>query len=306
MKKAAFLFPGQGAQYVGMFRDVYDSYFGVRETFEEAEDALGRNLTTLCFEGPEEKLSLTQNTQPCLTVCETAVYRLLTASGVKPDVLAGFSLGEYSAMIAAGVISFEAGIKLVEMRAKLMQTAVPNGQGGMLAVLKKDEGAVRELCDEVGEGIWPVNFNCPGQIVCAGKTAALDKAEEIAKTNKMITVRLAVSVPSHCILMKEAAKELEKYASRIVFDNAKIPIASNVDGKIETDGSLLKKKLIRQLTEPVMFEKSLRNINESGIEKYIEVGPGKVLAGFVKKTLKRTTILAGNMEGIKTVLELLD
>lgn len=306
MTKTAILFPGQGAQYVGMCKEIYDAYTEVRETFEEAEDVLGRNLTTLCFEGPEDQLNLTQNTQPCLTACEVALFRLLTNQGVEPYVLAGFSLGEYPALIAADVISFEQGMKLVETRALLMQSAVRVGEGGMLAILKQDEPVVRELCNEVGEGIWPANFNCPGQIVCAGKSEALDKAEAIAKSKKIMTVRLAVSVPSHCPLMEQAAQELEQYASELVFSNAKIPVVCNVDGEVETEGAMLKEKLIQQLTQPVLFEKSLRTIHQLGVRSFIEAGPGKVLSSFGKKTLKEVNLIqVGNLSGISTVLELM-
>lgn len=285
VKKKAILFSGQGAQKVGMLKDLFDANSIIRDTFIEAEEVLEMPIRSLCFDGPQEELDLTENTQPCVVTAEIAIYRLLTSLKFEPSMLCGFSLGECSALIAAGVIKFSDGLKLVKRRAQAMQAAVPAGEGGMLAVLGLDEATLRVFCQKVGDGFWPANYNCPGQIVCAGRTDALERAEILAHEQKIRVMRLSVSIPSHCCLMQSAADQLADYLKEIIFSKPAIPIVTNVDAMVTREPDALKKKLILQLTQPVWFEKCLHVMEDSGIDSFIEAGPGKILSGFVKKSL---------------------
>jgi len=303
MGPTAILFPGQGAQFVGMFADLYEEYGLVRDTFAQAEDALGRPIARLCFEGPEEQLNSTENTQPCLVTCEVALWRLFCSLGLQARALSGFSLGECSALVAAGVLSLEDGLKLVALRAGAMQRAVPAGQGGMLAVLGQSEEAVRALCADAGD-LWPANFNCPGQIVCAGRTPALEQAEKLAAARGITVKRLAVSIPSHCALMAPAARELEEFIAPMRFAAPSLPVYTNADALPTTDPAELKRKLVLQLTHPVLFENCLQAMAAGGIDTFVEAGPGRVLSGLARKTLKGACVLrADTLPQLRRTLE---
>lgn len=283
--KTAFCFSGQGAQYVGMLKDFYEAYPIVRETFGQAEDALHMPIRALCFEGPKEQLDMTVHTQPALVTAEVALYRLLYSLDIHPAVIVGFSLGECAALIAANVLSFTHGLELVAARADAMQKAVPLGQGGMAAVIGKDEATVSALCEEAGE-VWPSNFNCPGQIVISGTAKGLERAVELAGAAHITILPLPVSIPSHCPLMQPAAKTLADYLKGVTFAAPEIPIVSNADNLMSVDPKRLKDNLILQLTSPVRFQECLHMLHDHGIEAYIELGPKHTLSSFIKKTLK--------------------
>lgn len=283
MKKVGLLFPGQGAQAVGMFKEMYDHYDLVRSTFCEAEETLGRPVAQMCFEGPEDALDQTENTQICIFTCEIAAWRIASELGVKPEVIFGFSLGECAALVAAGCLSFAEGLKMTAYRAQVMQAAVPLGQGGMLAVLGKDEEQVRMLCEAAGQGIWMANHNCPGQIVCAGSVETIERAVLWAAANSYVVKRLEVSIPSHCPMMEPASVDLANYLQNVHFADAAIPILCGSTASPETDGAIIKQEIIGQLVCPVRCEESLRRMSEMGVETVIEAGPGHVLTGFMRK-----------------------
>ena len=236
--KKAFVFPGQGAQKVGMVKDLYEAYPVVREVFEEADDALGFSLTNLCFEGPDEELMKTYNTQPAILTASTACCRVLAQEGMTPDIAAGHSLGEYSALVAAGALSFADAVRTVRLRGQFMQEAVPLGEGGMAAILGLDEEKIKEICASVsaqGGVVQAVNFNCPGQIVIAGSTKAVETAAaEMKAAGARRAVILHVSAPFHSTLMEPAAKRLVDVLDSITISDAKIPVVANVNGQIET------------------------------------------------------------------------
>lgn len=252
--KTAFVFPGQGAQKVGMVKDLYDSYQVVRELFEEADDSLGFSLTKLCFEGPDEELMKTYNTQPAILTASTACARVLAQEGFTPDIAAGHSLGEYSALVAAGALSFADAVKTVRQRGQFMQDAVPLGEGGMAAILGLDEDKIKEICTAIsaqGGTVQAVNFNCPGQIVIAGSTKAVEEAANAMKeAGAKRAVILHVSAPFHSTLMEPAAKRLAEVLDTITINDAKIPVVANVSGQIETKAADIKASLVKQAASP--------------------------------------------------------
>jgi len=282
--KIAVTFSGQGAQYTGMGKELHERYPIVRQTFEEASDALGRDVFALCGL-PQDELNQTVNTQPAIAALEVAVYRLLAEQGVRPAAMAGFSIGEWPALICSGALDFAAGMRLIAARAKFMQEAVPPGESGMLAVLGLKREKVLSLCEAVGEGIWPANFNCPRQTVLAGTKAAVWKAMAIAAEEEIMAKPLAVSIPSHCPLMEPAAKALAPLVAETAFHAPVCPVVCNADGQATTDPEMLRVNIVRQLTQPVYYEECLRTLEGLGIDTIIEVGPGKVLAGLAKKTV---------------------
>ena len=283
--KIAFIFPGQGAQYVGMGKKLYEDYPKCREVFEEASDALGFDMTKLCFEGPEEKLNSTEFTQPAILTVSIAALKLLEEEGIKPDIVAGLSLGEYSALVTAGAIKFKDAVALVKKRGRFMQDAVPNGIGGMAAILKLDEKQIYEVCEIAKEKgiVEPANFNCPGQIVIAGEMEALSYACEIAKEKGALkTVMLSVSGPFHSSMLKNAADKLYEELENLEISRPNIPIITNVTGEYMNEESI-KETLRLQVMTSVKWEHSIRKMIEEGIESFIEIGPGKTLSSFVKK-----------------------
>lgn len=282
--KIAILFSGQGAQIVGMMKDICENSTAARAVFEKADESLGRGISNLCFDGSQEELNLTHNTQPCMLAAELAAYAALKERGIKPDAVAGFSLGEYAALTAAGAIGLEDVFRVIQIRADAMQDACPVGKGGMAAITKQDAETVKGLCNEVEGYVVPVNFNCPGQIVISGESDAVDHVCAIAKSRKIRAIKLPVSVPSHCALMAPAAVKLAETFRNVTFRTLTVPCYSDVDAlpyKAEADIAV---QLCRQVQSPVLWEQTLRNMYRDGIDTFVEVGPGTTLSSFVKKT----------------------
>jgi [acyl-carrier-protein] S-malonyltransferase len=285
--KKAFVFPGQGAQKVGMVKDLYDAYPIVRELFEEADDSLGFSLTRLIFEGPDEELMKTANTQPAILTASTACCRVLAQEGLTPDIAAGHSLGEYSALVAAGALTFADAVRTVRLRGQFMQEAVPLGAGGMAAILGLAEDKIKEICADIsaqGGVVQAVNFNCPGQIVIAGKIKSVEAAAEAMKeAGAKRAIMLHVSAPFHSSLMEPAAKRLAEVLDDIAISDAKIPVVANVNGKIETAAADIKTALVKQAASPVLWIDCTKTMQAFGAEAFVEVGPGKTLCGFNRK-----------------------
>ncbi len=285
----AFVFPGQGSQAVSMLADFADDSI-VQDTFKEASDALGYDVWALIAEGPAEKLNQTNYTQPALLTASVALWRLLTAnSDNKPSTLAGHSLGEYSALVCANVLELGQAVKLVQKRGEFMQTAVPEGIGAMAAVIGLDDQTIIDSCAkaEEGEVVSAVNFNSPGQVVIAGNKAAVERAGVICKeAGAKRVLPLPVSVPSHCALMKSAAEALEKELNNITFKLPDIPVINNVDVAIVSSEEEIKSALVRQLYSPVRWTETIESLASNGCEQVLEVGPGKVLQGLIKRINK--------------------
>jgi [acyl-carrier-protein] S-malonyltransferase len=286
MNKFAFVFPGQGSQAIGMLNGFADRPI-VKQTVEEASDALNFDLGKLIAEGPKEDLDLTINTQPAMLTAAVACYRAwLEAGGSEPAVMAGHSLGEYSALVAAGVVAFKDAVPLVRFRASVMQEAVPFGVGGMAAILGLSDEEVRLACIESAQGeiVEPVNFNAPSQVVIAGHKAAVDRACEAAKARgaKRALV-LSVSAPFHSSLLKPASDRLREYLKQVQFNQPKIQLINNVDVSILSDVDAIKDALVRQAANPVRWVETIQKMSEKEIQYVIECGPGKVLAGLVKR-----------------------
>lgn len=285
MGKIAFLFSGQGAQYPGMMKEFYDEIDGCAQVFQTANKALNRSISNLCFSGSQEELNQTHNTQPCMLAADLAAYAAIKEV-VKPDAAAGFSLGEYAALTAAGVMKIEDVFPLIQFRADCMQEAVPLGQGAMAALGGIDEIGVKELCDNVLGYVEPANFNCPGQIVVSGEVVAVEQLVSDARTKRIKAMMLPVSAPFHCSLMKTAAERLKESLENISFENPTCPVYMNVDALPLESTKGLKEKLAAQAMSPVYWEQTLKNMYSDGINIFIELGPGKTLSGFVKKTFK--------------------
>jgi [acyl-carrier-protein] S-malonyltransferase len=287
MEKYAFLFPGQGSQYPGMGKELADNFAIVRQTFEEADEALASNLSRICFEGPESELLLTENTQPALLAASTAFFRLIKSeTGLQPSCLAGHSLGEYSALVAAGALSFADALKTVRARGGFMQDAVPVGTGAMAAILGAEPDVVAGVCAEAAQGevVVPANFNCPGQIVISGHASAVNRVIEIAKEHGIRKVLLLpVSVPSHCSLMASAGERLAKVLDSIPVMPLQVPVVSNVEAKPYPKAERVKELLVAQISSPVLWDASVKEMVAQGVTRVVEVGPGKVLSGLVKK-----------------------
>lgn len=285
--KMALIFPGQGSQYPGMGKELADNFAVVRQTYEEADDSLGFRLSRLCFEGPETDLLLTENTQPALLTTSIAFKRLLeTETGFTFSYVAGHSLGEYSALVAAGALEFGDGLRIVRSRGMFMQEAVPVGTGAMAAVLGAEANLVEEVCKEAAQGdiVVPANYNCPGQIVISGQATAVNRAIEIAKARGIRKVLLLpVSVPSHCVLMASAGERLSEALERIEVKNPQIPVISNVEAKPYTEAGRIRDLLVAQISSPVQWESSVKEMVSLGVTHFVETGPGKVLSGLVKK-----------------------
>lgn len=308
MSKIAFVFPGQGSQAVGMGKDLHDLYPVARATFQEADAALGFSITDLCFGGPEEELRKTFNTQPAILTVSVACQRVLAEKGIAPAIVAGHSLGEYSALVAAGALSFADAVRLVNRRGQFMQEAVPLGQGSMAAVMGLERDEIIKICREIEAKAGPVqavNFNCPGQVVIAGAAAAVDAAVEALKAaGAKRAIPLPVSAPFHSSLMKPAAERLAAELDKITVADAAIPVVANVDGGILTKGDAIKASLIKQAASPVLWEDCVATIAGSGAAVFVEVGPGKVLTGFTKKIAKDAVTL--NVEDESSLQKTLD
>ena len=284
MTKTAFLFSGQGAQQLGMARDLYDQHESVKTTFDEASKALGYDLRTL-IDHDEEKLNETKYTQPAILTTSVAIMRLLNENGIKPDVVAGLSLGEYSALVASGIIDFQEAVKLVAKRGQYMTEAAPTGSGKMVAVMNTEPALIEEICQKASERgiVSPANYNTPAQIVIGGEVLAVDYAVELLKeagVRKLI--ELKVSGPFHTAILKPASEKLALELDKINFKSFELPLISNTSAKVMQEDEV-KALLTRQVMEPVRFYESVETTQKLGVTRFIEVGPGKVLSGFIKK-----------------------
>lgn len=293
MSKRAFIFPGQGSQYPGMGKDLADKFAVARQIFEEADDALGSNLSRLCFEGPEDQLKLTANTQPAILAVSVAALRVLQAeTGLTADYLAGHSLGEYSALVAAGALQFADAVRTVRARGTFMQEAVPVGVGAMAAMLSIEPDILAAICAEAaqGEEVSPANFNSPGQIVIAGHTGAVNRAIELAKAKGFRkAMLLPVSAPFHSSLMVPAGERLASVLEAVVVSDFASPVVTNVEAKPNDDKGRVKELLVRQVSAPVLWDASVREMVALGVTEFVEIGPGKVLSGLVKRIDKEVT-----------------
>jgi len=305
----AFLFPGQGAQKVGMGRALADAYPICRETFAEADAALGEPLSRIIFDGPEDQLTLTENTQPAILAVSTAAARLLASRGFAPAFVAGHSLGEYSANVAAGTFAFGDALRLVRRRGRYMQEAVPAGEGAMAAILGLDAELVAQACAEAanGEVVSPANLNGGGQIAIAGTQAAVARAGERAKAlGAKRVIPLAVSAPFHCALMKPAEDRLAPELRAIEAHTPRVPIVANVDAEPKRDAPSAIEALVRQVSSPVRWEAVVRRLASEGVTTYVEVGPGTVLSGLVRKIHREATVVnfggPDDLAGIETAL----
>lgn len=308
MGKIAFVFPGQGSQTVGMGKTVIEHNTEAKSIFESADHRLGYSLSDIIFNGPSEKLTLTSNAQPALLTTSIAILKCLEEAGIQPDYTAGHSLGEYTALVAAGAIEFEDAVFAVHKRGEYMEEAVPNGEGTMAAVLGMDRDSLQKVTEEVtasGHSVQLANLNCPGQIVISGTVKGVELASELAKEQGAKRVLpLQVSGPFHSELMKPAAKKFVEVLDEITVNDAKLPVIANVTASPMTDAQEIKEKLIEQLYSPVLWEDSVDKMLELGVDTFIEVGPGKVLSGLIKKINRNVkTFSVNDLESCQQVID---
>jgi [acyl-carrier-protein] S-malonyltransferase len=307
----AWLFPGQGTQFVGMGKALVDASAAAREVFARADAALGWSISKLCFEGPESELTLTKHTQPAIVTASIAALEALREAFPElpaPSLAAGHSLGEYSALVASGALALEDAVRLVHARGKAMQEAVPEGRGAMAAIMGGDADDVRALCAEAAEGdvVAPANFNAPGQIVIAGTAEAVARASSLANEHKLKAIPLKVSAPFHCALMQPAVRAMTPLLSEIHFGPMAFAVVSNVEARPNADPSRIGELLLRQIDGAVLWEQSVQHMAEHGVRRALEIGPGKVLAGLVKRIDKRISVTAaGDPDSIARVEDLL-
>jgi len=290
----AFVFPGQGSQQLGMGQALAEAFPESRAVFEAADKALGFAISRLCFEGPEDQLQLTANTQPALLTASVAAYAALKARGLAADFVAGHSLGEYSALVAAGALSLEDAVVAVRRRGEYMQQAVPVGEGAMAAILMLELAAIEEACREAAQGqvVSPANINAPGQVVVAGHAAAVDRATLLCKAKgAKRAIKLPVSAPFHCALMMPAQERMAADLARLTFRDPQPQLVNNVDARIVTTGDLCRDGLLRQVSRTVLWQQSVELLVKEGVTTFVEVGPGNVLAGLVKKIAKGAQVL---------------
>ena len=309
MSKIALIFPGQGAQFVGMGKDFYDNFDAAKKLFDEADDALGYSIKKMCFEGSEDDLKLTANTQPAILIVSVIAAELLKAEGITAEVAGGHSLGEYSALVAAGSLKFRDAVILVHKRGQFMQEAVPVGEGSMAAIIGLDDKIIVDICNEVSEigAVQAVNFNCPGQTVIAGTVKGVDSAvEKLKAAGAKKAVVLPVSAPFHSTLMKPAAEKLSVELDKTEIKNAAFPIAANINGKLETDAAEIKNNLVAQADNPVKWIDCVKAMQDFGADTFVECGPGKTLCGFNRRIDKQIKSLnVENIESLKNAVEVL-
>lgn len=304
--KVALLFAGQGAQTVGMGKDLYENFDIAKRLFNRAEEVLATPIKKICFEGPEEELKKTENTQPAVLLVSYICYKLIENEGFSFDTFAGFSLGEYSALTAAGIINFENALGLVRERGLIMEKAVPGGKGGMAAILGLTDEEVENICKEVDGVVVPANYNCPGQLVVSGEKEAVLKVASIAEERgaKRVVV-LNVSGPFHSPLLKDASEEFRKVLDRINFNKTEKKVLSNVTATFHSYENI-KEFLVKQMYSPVKWSRTIENLISLGYDTFVELGPGKVLTGFMRSIDKSKTALAiGSLESFKSALEVL-
>ena len=290
----AYVFPGQGSQYVGMGKALAETFPICRDTFDQADEALGEPLSRLCFEGPSAELALTANTQPAVLAVSVAAQRLLASRGLQAGLMAGHSLGEYSAHVAAGTLSFADALRAVRRRGRYMQEAVPVGAGAMAAVLGLDAALVTQACEEAAQGevVSPANLNAPGQVVIAGAHDAVARAGARARElGARRVLPLPVSAPFHCRLMQPAQARLEPELRALVVSNPAVPVIANVDAEPKRDAAAAIDALVEQVSAPVRWEAVVRRLAASGARAYVEVGPGTVLAGLIRKVDRRAAVI---------------
>lgn len=309
MSKIAFVFAGQGAQYVGMGKELAMNINSSKAIFEEADKALGFEISKLCFEGTKEELDETENTQPAILTTSIAVLKALEEKGIRPDITAGLSLGEYSALVCSGVLNFTDAVKLVKKRGRFMQEAVPAGVGTMAAVLGLGAEEVKAICLEAKSFgiVEPANFNCPGQIVIGGEIEALKAATEKAKEKGAKVIPLSVSAPFHTSMLKPASEKLEEELWSIELGEIKVPIITNVTSDYVSDKNEIKELLRRQVMSSVLWEDTIRKMLEAGVDIFVELGPGKVLSGFIKKIDRKVTVInIDDLNSLGKALEILN
>lgn len=305
MGRVAFVFPGQGSQYVGMGKEIVENYPVAAETFLEANSVLGYDLMELCFNGPEDQLKDTRNAQPGIMTTSVALLRVLESEGCHPDFVAGHSLGEYSALVASKTLSFQDALELVQRRSRLMAEADPEGQGAMAAVLGLDRATVIECLDVVGGQVEAANFNCPGQIVVSGTKDGLAKVQEEVVERGGKFIPLAVNGAFHSSFMKPAADQIYEQLKQTEWNEPAVPLISNVDAAPATKDTMAE-KLYRQIFSSVLWEDTLNYLGDLGVNTFVEIGPGKVLSGLVKKTLKGVNILqCEDLASLKKALAIL-
>lgn len=292
--KIAFIFPGQGAQYIGMAKELTEQYRSASDIFDQASDALGFDMREMVFQGDDETLTITENTQPAILTASVACLMPLLEAGVKPDYTAGLSLGEYGAHVLAGTFSFKDAVRIVRKRGKYMQDAVPAGLGAMAAILGLQREEVIDIC-EIAQAvgvIGPANFNCPGQIVLAGETAAINEAVKLAsERGAKRAVLLNVSAPFHCTMLEPAGVKLKAVLEDVDVHPMSIPVVANVTGKVIPSKDQVKELLVQQVSNSVFWEDSVRTMMDAGVDTFVEIGPGRVLSGFNKKIDRSLTIL---------------
>lgn len=300
--KIAFIFPGQGSQYAGMTKEFLENFAESKEVFETASSVLGYDLVHLCLHGPVEKLNLTENTQPAILAASMAILRPLERRGLTASAAAGHSLGEYTAITAAGGFELKDAVAIVQKRGRYMQEAVPEGTGLMAAILGMEREDVEKTCHEAAKNgiVGPANYNSPGQIVIAGEKKAVEKAMELAKSaGAKKVIPLAVSVPSHCSMMEQAGQRLAQELDKVNISDLRMPIVNNADAKFLHTASELRPSLVRQISSPLYWEDSIKNLVSDGFDTFIEIGPGKVLSGLVRRIAKDAKVL--NVEDQKSM-----
>lgn len=303
MSKIAFIFPGQGSQYVGMGKELYEKYEIVKNTYTEAEEALGFNVAKMTFES--EEINKTEYTQPVLVTMGVALMKLLEANNVKADMTAGLSLGEYGALVCGKVLSFKEAVSLVRKRGKYMQDCIPDGEWRMAAIIGLDDTVVENVCKEINGFVKCANYNCPGQLVIAGEKTAVEEAcDKLSNTGARRTIMLNVSAPFHTEKLTEAKENLRKELEKANFRNFEIPVIKNIDGTEYSKDNDMVEFLSNHIVSPVRWKESVEYMISSGVDTFIELGPGKTLSGFVKKISKDVNVF--NIENEETLNKVLD